>query len=722
MITLRGEWRAELRGVLVAYAAVVFQNGPRVGASLIGLSFLQPTAGLTGLLATVAAHATSLLVGWRSEERRTGAHGFNAALLGLLLGSLAPLSVPLLVLAVLGGAACAGFTVVFGHAMRRVQLPGLVVPFLGMAWLLTPLLEQHPHAGPLLANHAWQLPGPLADLLAGFASVYCQADPLAGLLVLGILFAASRHGGMAALLGAGVALGTAGLFGARQESNTASLAALNGAFTGLALGAYLLAPGRWALLLSVATAALCGVLTVSLGELLQAVRLPLLSSPFALVTLLTLRGLQHRTVIRAPYFPPLPLQSPEANAEFVENMARRFGPPGVPEFCLPLAEPAQGSWTVSQGNGGEATHRGAWEHAWDFEMVDDEGFPFRGHGNRKEDYFCHNHPVCAPALGTVVLASDGIADSEPGTVNTSQPWGNAVVLCHAPNLYTVLAHLRPGSLRVQVGQVVACGEVLAACGSSGRSPRPHLHFQAQASAMLGAPAVPARFVHYQLGTAGCAQFVAFGIPNEGERLAPVPPAPTLGLLAALAPGQYLQFDLESATSPLRLLSEISPLGERWLRDLDRGDCLFFVANTHEVVFTCHRGPATAPLRLLLLALPRMAWLPTDEWRFSDSPPAAATLGGVRYWLYSLAQPFLDLFRLRTELHAQRHADLVRVVTHSVAKGSAWHCAGTAELDAFGLASFSLLRSDSPNLFFARRSPVAAALPVLPNLLEPVAPA
>ena len=56
---------------------------------------------------------------------------------------------------------------------------------------------------------------------------------------------------------------------------------------------------------------------------------------------------------------------------------------------------------------------------------------------------------------------------------------------------------------------------------------------------------------------------------------------------------------------LRVASEISPLGERWLCDLDRGDRLYFIANAHEVVFTTHTGAADRPLRALLLALPRL---------------------------------------------------------------------------------------------------------------------
>jgi hypothetical protein len=43
----------------------------------------------------------------------------------------------------------------------------------------------------------------------------------------------------------------------------------------------------------------------------------------------------------------------------------------------------------------------------------------------------------------------------------------------------LLAHLRAGSLRVKVGDQVACGQPLAECGNAGNTSEPHVHVQVQ---------------------------------------------------------------------------------------------------------------------------------------------------------------------------------------------------------------------------------------------------
>jgi len=47
--------------------------------------------------------------------------------------------------------------------------------------------------------------------------------------------------------------------------------------------------------------------------------------------------------------------------------------------------------------------------------------------------------------------------------------------------YVVLAHLKQGSVTVQVGDVVRRGEPLAAIGNSGHTSEPHLQMQVQDS-------------------------------------------------------------------------------------------------------------------------------------------------------------------------------------------------------------------------------------------------
>ena len=708
--------RSEGLAVLRAYAQVLFLQKAGVGAALLLLTLLTPASGLGGLLAVVVAHAASARLGYRQDLRAAGAFGYNAALLGLFLPAGRGLDLSLLLLIALAAAASVLLYAVLSERLHRSGgLPVLVLPFVLLGVALQPAIPDVATA--VMAPIHWlpDVADPATwwgDALHGLGAVFCLHGAVAGAVVLALLVAATRLGALATLTGVFGALLAQRLADVPAGSQLATCMVYNGALTGLSLGAMLLAPGRASLLVALLAAMLASLLCVGLTPAMQRLQLPLLSAPFVLVTLFAARALQLRLSTRPPFAAPLPGSLPETNLEFVANMAARFGAPGVPGFLLPFAPPKCFDWLVSQGVAGEHTHRGAYEHAFDFEIVDGRGFPFAGDGSRLEHYFAFGAPVQAPAAGTVAAVHDGDADGAPGDLDAARPWGNAVVLQHGPQLYTVLAHLRRGSLRVRPGQQVGPGDVLAQCGSSGRSPRPHLHFQVQRSAELGAPSLPCRFLHYRVDQAAVH---AHGVPVEGERLAPLPPAPLSGLFRFLLPGSEAEFE-GGATGPrLRVASEVSPLGERWLRDVERGDRLYFIAGAHEVVFTTHTGPADAPLRALLLALPRLPYCDAEHFAFTDAPPKSVMLSPVQRCWRACVRLVFDPFTTRCELQAQRAGELLLVDSRGSCgwrRRPVLRCRGRVELDGEGLRLFELSGPEGPPvLSLRRRGATPAPLPI-----------
>lgn len=64
-------------------------------------------------------------------------------------------------------------------------------------------------------------------------------------------------------------------------------------------------------------------------------------------------------------------------------------------------------------------------------------------------------------------------------MNPTFAGGNAVIIRHAENEVSLLAHFQQGSIRVHRGERVKQGQVLGLCGNSGNSSEPHIHFHVQ---------------------------------------------------------------------------------------------------------------------------------------------------------------------------------------------------------------------------------------------------
>ena len=92
------------------------------------------------------------------------------------------------------------------------------------------------------------------------------------------------------------------------------------------------------------------------------------------------------------------------------------------------------------------------------------------------------HLVVAAAPGRVTEALDGFFDQCTSCDGAScgrdfgGGYGNHVVVEHDDGV-TIYAHMKTGSVRVAVGDAVACGQALGEIGSSGCSTGAHLHFE-----------------------------------------------------------------------------------------------------------------------------------------------------------------------------------------------------------------------------------------------------
>lgn len=187
-----------------------------------------------------------------------------------------------------------------------------------------------------------------------------------------------------------------------------------------------------------------------------------------------------------------------------------------------LRLPFEGSWFVFWGGrtieqNYHAIDRGQ-RFALDF-LVLEEGVSHTGDGSQLDQYHCWGRPIIAPAAGTVVTALDGLPDQEIGSMDPANAVGNHVILDMGADEYAFFAHLQKGSVAVAEGDRVEPGQKLGACGNSGNSSEPHLHFHLQDSAVFGeGDGLPVAFVDYLVD----GERVESGEPVRGETVSPAP--------------------------------------------------------------------------------------------------------------------------------------------------------------------------------------------------------
>ena len=128
--------------------------------------------------------------------------------------------------------------------------------------------------------------------------------------------------------------------------------------------------------------------------------------------------------------------------------------------------PSNGVLRVFWGGDRLATnyHAAAPDQRWAYDLVVEPA----AHGSENlEDYGCYGTTVVAPASGRVHHATDGAPDHTPGQLSADpeNAAGNSVVLLLETGTYLLIAHLKPGSVRVEAGDDVGEGDPIGACGT-----------------------------------------------------------------------------------------------------------------------------------------------------------------------------------------------------------------------------------------------------------------
>ncbi len=543
-----------------SYAQVFFSKNRVFALILFLISFFDIYAGISGFIAVMVANGTAWFMGINRQKIVSGAYGFNALLVGLGFGIYFQPGLAFYILLVFIALLSLFITFAFEGVLGKYGLPYLSLPFLFGIW--TVLIATKSYSGLNLSERgvyqlndlysfggiamvklyewfeALPVPEALRIYFKSLSAIFFQYQMFAGILIaLGLLFY-SRIAFLLTLIGFFAAYYFYLFIGADISELSYSYIGFNYILTAIAVGGFFIIPSRRSFLWVLLVTPLVAITMTSMSYLFSFYQLSVYSLPFNIIVLMFLYALKFREK-NFNKLTPVILQefSPERNVYRYKNYLQRFG--SMPLIAIKL--PFWGEWKITQSFNGKYTHKGDWKYACDFEIVDEDGKAFSGNGTIPEDYYCFNKPVTAPANGEVVEIDNSVIDNAIGDMNMEKNWGNTLVIKHAEKLYSQLSHLKQGSIKVQPGDSVQPGDLLAYCGNSGRSPQPHLHFQLQATPHIGSKTIQFPISSYIVNDAGVYYFKTADNPVQDKIVSNVLIEENLKKAFHFIPGESITF-------------------------------------------------------------------------------------------------------------------------------------------------------------------------------------
>jgi urea transporter len=548
-----------LPAVLNSYSVVFFLNNKLLAIVIMLTTFINFFAGLSGLLSVMLSVLIAYKLGFDKLQLKRGVYTFNALLVGIGLGTFFNPGIVFFALLALASLMTLMISVSLGGWFFKNGLPFLSIPFVLIFWIIVLPTSFYESVGLTQKNIFWinevydkggntvlnlfknidsmQFNKLLDIYLRSLSSIIFQNNLITGILIAVALLISSRIFFSLSVIGFLSAFVFAEFLGPEAASITYYNIGANYIMIALAVGGFFVIPSRNSYLWSIILIPLTSIVLLFCIKLSGYIQMPVFSLPFSIVTILFVHFLRQRVSEKSLILTPIQHYSPETDLYTYNNNKNRYA-----RFqYVPIHVPFWGEWCVAQGYNGEYTHKGEWNKALDFTILDIEKRSFKSTGLICEDYYCYGKPVIAPADGVVEEIIDYIDDNQIGKVDTINNWGNSIIIRHISGVYTQLSHLKKGSFKVGKGAFVKRGDVLASCGNSGRSPEPHLHFQVQSLPFLGSRTIDYPISYYNVNINNSLELHQFTVPVKDEIITDIKPAGTIQNAFDIVPNSTLTF-------------------------------------------------------------------------------------------------------------------------------------------------------------------------------------
>ncbi|MBC7382494.1 MAG: urea transporter [Bacteroidia bacterium] len=617
---MKEDLRSLKNSIVSSYSQVFFSDNHWFGFLILLATFVDPHIGFSGLISIIFSLILLKSSGYNPATIKCGYYTYNVLLTGLAMGAYFQFSITYIIILLIATLLTLLLTIWLSSITSRYKLPFLSLPFVLAIWIL--LLNAKTLNINILKPDTeyttgyWSYLGSLSEVLSGklksslilrlifiyfksLGSIFFQTNIIAGLLIAGGLLLYSRIAFFLSLTGfiCGYIFFT--LTHANMSTDAYTYSGINYIFSAIALGGFFLIPSASSYLLVILSTPVIGFILIASARLVEPNSLPLYSLPFSLGVIMFISALNNRYTFKNFHQVQYQLYTPEKNLYAYHMYMERF----KKDTYIQLHLPFYGEWFVSQGHEGKLTHKGEWRFALDFVVCDEHQKTFRYPGEKITDFYCYSLPVTAPADGLVVKILDGIDDNEPGEVNLTENWGNTIVIKHLDGLYSKLSHIKKDSFKVKEYDYVKKGDMLALCGNSGRSPEPHIHFQLQTIADIGAHTLKYPLSYYITKRANNYQLHSFDYPEEGETILRPVPSPLIQKAFHFIPGMKFIFDVTNNNNKYTVNWEVftDSLNQSYLYCHLTGSTAYFTNNDTLFYFTTFKGDKNSLLYFFYLA-------------------------------------------------------------------------------------------------------------------------
>lgn len=650
-----------LSGVINSYSQIFFSNNLAFGILLFFISFFDIWSGLGGLLAVIASNSFAYALGFDHVKIKKGTYAYNGLLTGLGVGLYFQPSIELFAIILAISLLILFLNVSFEAWLGKYTLPFLSIPFLIGIWIID--LSGSSFLNVWLSdrsiyfvNSIYGLGGKnLVDIynwwneipfiyslkvyFLSLGAIFFQYNAFAGIIIsIGILIY-SRIALSLSLIGFYTAYIFYSFVGADISELSYTYIGFNFILTSMSLGGFFLVPNKHSYLWTVLILPLVVLLTLASMELFAKFNLSIYALPFNMIVIVFLYSIKLRfpkksglkEVITQHY-------SPEKNLYFYNNASRRFGELQYISLGLPVT----GMWNISQGHNGEYTHRGEWQHAWDFVIRDRKGLEYKNDGDYPEDYYCYDKNVLAAADGYVKEVINNISDNIIGDMDLVNNWGNTIIIKHVDYLYTKLSHLKEGSIVVKAGDFVRKGQIIAKVGNTGRSPYPHLHFQVQATPYIGSKTLDyplARYISQE--NDGKYKLHLFEKPQQDQKIGSIESNNLLKNALHFIPGQQLKFEVNLNGKIEEYTWEIGTdtYNNSYIYCPKTNAYAYFYSDDNLLYFKNYIGDKKAALFHLYLALFKIQTGYYKDLEIEDQIPVNQIFSKTRLFLQDFIAPF-----------------------------------------------------------------------------------